>query len=169
MRTAWNTSASIPSLHCLTATAPSRSMSEISCSGITKTARPSLMRLDRGGCAMANSSIRELPRDQRPLSEQFRLMSKQWADADNAAHLMDEMKTTVLAQKKNALIEANPKMSDAAAERIVKASPEWAQYIKEMCGNRSRANVMRQHLKYLEMRHREWISADANARKEMAL
>src|SRR5262245_21095667 len=114
-------------------------------------------------------TISRLPRDQRPISERFRILALQWADADNAAHMMDEMKTAVLAQRKNKQIEADPKLSEAKAERLVRASPDWEKYIKEMCGNRSRANVMRQELKYLEMRHREWISADANARKELAL
>ena len=115
------------------------------------------------------ATVRDLPRDQRPLSEQFRIVSKQWGDADNAAFLMDEMKTTVLAQRKADLISINPKLSDAAAERMVKADPEWEKYIREMCAHRSRANLLRQQLRYIEMRHREWISADANARKELHL
>lgn len=126
------------------------------------------------------AQVQELPRDQRPLSEQFRIIAKKWADADNAAHLMDELKTTVLAQKKTALIAENFKgqqlmkdnpreMTDAKAERLVKSSADWEKYIRDMCKARSTANLLKQQLKYIEMRHREWISADANARKEMGL
>jgi hypothetical protein len=97
-----------------------------------------------------------------PLSEQYRIVSKKWAAAENAAHLLEESKTTVLAQRKARLGD----VPDAKAERIVKAAPEWERYIKDMCEARRKANLLKQQLKYIEICHREWISADANARKE---
>ena len=111
----------------------------------------------------------DMPRDQRPLSEQFRLVAKRWVEADGAAHLMEEMKTTVLEQKKTAYIAKHGDMPDAKVERIVKSSHEWEVYIKTMCKQRTDANLLKRQMDYINMKHREMISADANARKEMGL
>src|SRR5262245_56396765 len=108
------------------------------------------------GRAVMSARIGQVPAKDRPISEQFRIVSKEWADAENAAHILEELKTTTLEQKKNKLIEANPGMADNAAERVTKASPEWEEYIKTMCKHRGTANLLRQKLKWLEMRHREW-------------
>jgi hypothetical protein len=100
-----------------------------------------------------------------PLSMQYRIVSKKWAAAENAAHLLEESKTTVLAQRKAKLGD----VPDAKAERMVKAAPEWEEYIKDMCEARRKANLLKQQLKYIEICHREWLSQDANARKERGL
>jgi hypothetical protein len=106
---------------------------------------------------------------ERPLSEQYRIVAKKWVDAEAAAHLLEESKTTVLEQRKTSLIGKAGDMPDAKAERSIKSDPEWEEYIQTMCEARKRANLLKVQLKYIEMRHREWISADANARKEMGL
>ena len=116
-----------------------------------------------------SASISQLPQDQRPLSEQYRLIAKRWANADNAAHILEELKTTALEQRKSNLIEADPTLSETKAERLAKAADDWAKYIRDMCAARGRANLLKQQLKYIEMRHREWIAADANARSERKL
>jgi len=106
----------------------------------------------------------------QPISEQFRLVAKAWADAESAAHLLEETKTTVLEQRKTKLIEASAaKVSEAAAERLVKSSKEWAEFVHGMCRARSKANLLKVKMRYVEMRHREWIGHNADARQEMRL
>lgn len=96
------------------------------------------------------------------LSEQFRLKALEWAYLDNAARMLEEGKTTYLAQQK-ALLGDIP---DSHAEKQVKASPAWADYIKTMVRSKTAANKARVEVDYLKMRFQEWQSAEANARAE---
>lgn len=101
-------------------------------------------------------------RNDTPLSERYRIAALQWVRLDAAARLLEEGKTTYLAQRKNALGD----IPDSKAEKIVKASPDWADYIKKMCAAKTAANEAKVELTFTEMQHREWIAADANARAE---
>ncbi len=105
----------------------------------------------------------------QPLSEQFRIIAKQWVDADNAASLLEETKTTVLAQRKADLIKIEPDLADNAAERRVKADPEWEKWITEMVEARTKANRLKLQLEYIRMRHAEHQSFEASKRAEMRL
>jgi hypothetical protein len=100
-----------------------------------------------------------------PLSEQFRIVAKEWVDADAAASLLEEMKTATLSQKMQALGE----MPVSKAEMQVKASDEWAAYIDVMTSARKRANLLKMKLEYLRMRFSENQSAEATKRAEMKL
>lgn len=101
----------------------------------------------------------------QPISEQFRIVAKQWVDADNAARMLEETKTAVLSQKMKALGD----LPAAHAERDVKASPDWQEHIKEMVEARSRANKLKVQMEYIRMRFQEQSSFDANRRAEMRL
>jgi hypothetical protein len=113
--------------------------------------------------------MNELPHNERPISEQYRIVAKLWANAESAAHLLEETKTTTLEEKKCALIAANPSLAENKAERLAKADPEWREFIEEMCAARAKANFLKVKLEYIRMRHREWIGANADARAEMRL
>ncbi len=54
-----------------------------------------------------------------PWSEPFRVVAKQWVELDEAASLLEETKSAVLAQKMNALGD----VPVSHAERAVKSSP----------------------------------------------
>lgn len=116
-----------------------------------------------------SGGITEMPRHERPLSEQFRIVAKEYADAESAASLLEELKTTTLEQRKTMLIAEQGDMPDSRAERIVKAAAEWEEFIREMCRLRSEANLLRLKLEYVRMRFTEWQAADANSRAEMRL
>ena len=60
----------------------------------------------------------EIPEHERPISEQFRIVAKAWADLDAAANLLEETKSAVLAQKMLALGD----MPVSKAERSERAS-----------------------------------------------
>ncbi|MGW8179504.1 MAG: hypothetical protein ACWGQW_12205 [bacterium] len=96
------------------------------------------------------------------ISEQFRLKALEWADLDNAARMLEEGKTTFLAQRKASLGD----IPDSHAEKQVKASDEWADYIKKMVRSKTLANKARIEVEYLKMRFSEWQSAEANQRAE---
>lgn len=90
-----------------------------------------------------------------PISEQYRIVAKQWVDHDAAARLLEESKTATLEQRKVKLIEEQGPMPDNAAERTIKASDEWHQYIQEMCEARKQANYFKVKLEYIRMQFQE--------------
>jgi|SRR5262245_2647735 len=115
------------------------------------------------------ASVSDVPPEQWPISEQYRVAAEVWGDAEAAADILEQLKSVVLEQKKCVLIASNPGMSDAAAERLVKASQEWELHVREICDARSTANKLRQELEVIRMRHREWIAGNADARQEQRL
>lgn len=102
-----------------------------------------------------------IPND-APVSERFRLAALKWTELDNAARMLEEGKTTYLAQQKTRLGD----MPEAKSERIVKSSKEWSDYIKAMVRSKTAANKARIEMDYLKMRMQEWIAAEANNRVE---
>lgn len=88
-----------------------------------------------------------------------------WVAMDAAARMLEEGKTTYLAQQKAKLGE----MPDSRAEKLVKSSPEWADYIKKMVNAKTAANRQKVELDFLRMRHMERTSEEANARSERKL
>jgi hypothetical protein len=101
----------------------------------------------------------------QPPSERFRISAKDWVSKDGAARLLEESKTAVLAQR----MKAYGDKPVAHAERDVKASEEWADYIKKMVDARTAANLAKVRTDYMRMKFSEWISLDATRRAEMKL
>jgi hypothetical protein len=101
----------------------------------------------------------------QPLSEQFRLASKDWVDKDAAASMLEETKSAVLAQRMAALGD----MAVNRAEQIVKASPEWHDWINGMVNARTAANLAKVKLEWIRMRFSEAQSFEATKRAEMKL
>ncbi len=111
-----------------------------------------------------------MPAEERPISELYRLVALEWVDAEAAAHLAEELKTTTLEQWKNELVlENGGDLPDSHAERKVKAQPRWAEYIRKMCADRADANKARAKMKFYEMKFNEWQSREANQRHEARL
>ena len=117
----------------------------------------------------AHSKITELPQQERPISEEYRIVAKKWIDADAAARIREELKTTTMEQMKQALIEAEGDMPDSHAERRVKASKEWSDYIHGMVEARTDANRLKAQLEYVRMKFSEHQDFNASARAEMRL
>lgn len=103
--------------------------------------------------------------DNWPLSEQFRLVAKEWIEADSAARLLEETKTAVLAQRMKALGD----VPAAHAERDVKASEQWHDFIDKMVRARTAANLKKLQLEYMRMRFSELQSMEATKRAEMRI
>ena len=100
-----------------------------------------------------------------PISEQFRITAKEWCEADAAASLLEETKSSVLSQ----MMLAQGDIAVNKAEMNVKASSAWVEHIVKMVDARRQANLLKVKREWLLMRHREWIAADANNRAEMRL
>lgn len=98
-------------------------------------------------------------------SEEFRIVGKEWVSLDGAARMLEESKTAVLAQ----MMKAQGDKPAAHAERDVKSSPEWMEYLQKMVEARTAANLKKIHLEYIRMKSSEWQTENANRRAEMRL
>ena len=105
------------------------------------------------------------PASNLPLSEQFRLVAKDYVAKDTAANLLEESKSAVLAR----LVSAQGDMAHNRAEMNVKASQEWQDYIGRMVQARHDAALAKVKMEYVKMRFNEWQSAEASKRAEMRL
>lgn len=98
-------------------------------------------------------------------AEQYRLLGEDWVDKDAAASLLEETKTTFLNRRKSDLGD----IADNKAERIVKSSPEWEDYVTKMVEARRIANLAKIHLEVVRMRYFKEQGENANARTEMRM
>jgi hypothetical protein len=100
-----------------------------------------------------------------PPSEQWYHAAQKWADLNAAADMLEEGKSAFLSQKMIRLGD----MPVSRAELTVKASPEWADYIKKSVRAREQANLAKIEAEFLKMRFSEHMSIDANQRQEMRM
>lgn len=98
-------------------------------------------------------------------SERFRLVAKKWNELDAAASLLEELKSSVLSQWM--LKKGDVPVSHA--ERAVKASDEWVEYITKMVAAREAANLAKAEMEFVKMKQMEQQSAEASRRAEMRL
>ena len=105
------------------------------------------------------------PAQNLPWSEQFRIVAKQWVDADAAASILEDTKSAVLSERMQALGD----MPVSKAESIVKASPEWRGHIEATVNARKAANRLKVQMEYLRMKFSEWQSHEATKRTEARL
>jgi len=100
-----------------------------------------------------------------PISEQYRLVAKQWVEADSAANMLEECKSAVLAK----MMAARGDMPVSKAEMQCKASDEWSDYVTKTVRAREAASLLKVKLEYTRMKFAEWQSAEASKRAEMRL
>jgi len=107
--------------------------------------------------------------NEQPISELYRLAALAWADADEAASLLEETKSAVFSQMVLRLLASDPKKAMNRAEAEVKASLQWSELIKTMVKSRGSANRLRVDVDVLRMRAMEYQSQEATKRAEMKL
>ena len=100
-----------------------------------------------------------------PWSEQFRIVAKQWCDADSAASLLEDTKSAVLAER----MQAHADKPVNKAEQLVKSSVEWRSHVEKTVAARRASNLLKVQMEYLRMKFNEWQSAEASKRAEMRL
>lgn len=109
------------------------------------------------------------PGDNRPLSEQFRLVAKRYVDAEAAAKILEELKTARLSELIGDQMRQDAALPYNKAEQLVKSSTQWQNYIREMVAAKKAANLLKVQLEYIRMKHSEWMSAEATQRSERRL
>lgn len=95
--------------------------------------------------------------DTIPVSEQWRLAAREYARLDGKARTLESLKDHLLARKARALSkpEDGKELSIAAAEREVKATQEWRDFLQEKDDARTVANEARAEMESLQMKHEE--------------
>lgn len=101
----------------------------------------------------------------QPVSEQYRIAAKDWVAKDAAANMLEECKSAVLSQMMARLGD----IPVSHAERTVKASDEWQDFVTKMVQAREAANLAKVRCEYLRMKFQEWNSESATKRAEMRL
>lgn len=101
-----------------------------------------------------------------PLSEQFRVVAKEWVEADEAASILEETKSIVFSEMVGKIISDDLKIAVNRAELLAKSSDDYKEFVTSMVKARSRANLLKVKLEYLRMRFSEAQSAEATARAE---
>lgn len=96
----------------------------------------------------------EMPEHERSVAEEFRITAHKYVDAQAAADSYEEMKTTTLEQMKTALILEHGEMADNKAERTVKSSPAWEEYLRAMLEARKVALKFKLQLDWIRMKER---------------
>jgi hypothetical protein len=104
-------------------------------------------------------------RSNQPISEQWHRAARDWVEAEDAAQLLEETKSSVFSEMVNKVKEGEPGMAHNAAESLVKASSEWRDYVKQIVKARTKANYAKVERDYMRMRFSEWVSEDANHRQ----
>jgi uncharacterized coiled-coil DUF342 family protein len=98
--------------------------------------------------------------DNEPWSDAWKRAALRANDLDAAATILEESKSAVLAQRKTQLGD----IADNKAERIVKASAEWSDYITKMVKARQRANEAKIEAEWMKMKYYESASDKADER-----
>lgn len=105
----------------------------------------------------------------QPISEQFRIVAKEWVEADEAASLLEETKSAAVSEMISKIIGYNIGMPFNKAELAAKSSAEYKEFITEMVKLRSKANLLKVKLEYIRMQFSEQQSHEATARAERRL
>jgi hypothetical protein len=116
-----------------------------------------------------SNGVGEMPKHEQAISEQYRLVGLQWADAKAAYKLREELKTSSLAKLKSRILGEQGQMSEAKVDRLARASDEWEKYIRDMCADEHKADRLRIEMKSLEIANSERIDVGANSRHEARL
>lgn len=101
---------------------------------------------------MSRLATKEIPQNEQPIAERFRIVAIQYCDADAAASLMEELKTTTLEKMKSEIVaNSTEPIAENKAERMAKCSDDWTAYLREMCAHRARATKLKLQLEYYRM------------------
>ena len=104
----------------------------------------------------------EFNRNDKPLSELYRMAAEEWVDLDHSARLLEDTKSSILAQ----WMTDHGDIPVSRAEAKVKASDDWLRLVEDTVTARTKANKAKIQCDYLRMRFSEEVSREATSRAE---
>ena len=106
--------------------------------------------------------MRDMPERERPISEEYRIASKEAVRLKSVAKLAEDLKQSRFAE----LMLAHNDLAVSRAEIAVRASKEWQDYVRSVCAAHEAADYAHKRVKWIEMRFQEWVMEQAHARHE---
>jgi hypothetical protein len=111
------------------------------------------------------SELYQEPSQNLPLSDQWAEAAYAHVEAEAAAQLLEDTKSSVFSQ----IVLRQGDMPVNRAELLARASVEWRDHVQVIVETRQHANELRVKRDYLKMKFQEWIAADANNRTQARL
>jgi hypothetical protein len=119
------------------------------------------------GRARARLAPAEIPEDDRPLHELYRIAADEWAECDASYYALDNLRTALIADL--VLAEVAKGAATNRAEHIARASAAHKEHVNKTADLKRRANEARGRMESIKMQFAYWNSADANQRAERKL
>lgn len=112
--------------------------------------------------ARATRPVAEMPAHERPISEEYRIASKEYVKAKSIAKLAEDLKPSKFAE----LMAGHSDLAVSRAELAVRASAAWKEHVASVAAACEAADLARSKVKWIEMRFQEWVMAQAASNKE---
>lgn len=120
------------------------------------------MSLSQQAINKSGTAFRDIPEDEQPLSEQYRIASKAYVKAKSTAKLAEDLKPSKFAE----LMQGYADLAVSRAELAVRGSAAWKEYVTSVVAACEQADLARAKVKWIEMRFQEWVMQQASHRKE---
>lgn len=108
------------------------------------------------------AAVSDMPERERPISEEYRIASKEYVRLKNIAKLAEDLKPTKFAE----MLLKHQDIAVSRAEIAVRASKEWKDHVQSIVAADEAADMARHKVKWIEMRFQEWVMQQAGARHE---
>lgn len=106
--------------------------------------------------------VSEMPERERPISEEYRIASKEAVRLKSIARLSEDLKPSKFAE----LMLLHNDLAVSRAEIAVRASKEWKDHVASVVAAGEAADYAHKRVKWIEMRFQEWVMQQAGARHE---
>lgn len=106
--------------------------------------------------------VSEMPENERPISEEYRIASKEAVRLKSIAKLAEDLKPSKFAE----LMLGHNDLAVSRAEIAVRASQEWKDHVTSIVAAQEAADLAHKKVKWIEMRFQEWVMQQAGARHE---
>jgi len=112
-------------------------------------------------------TVTEMPQHERPLSEQFRVVAKQYVAAKKQARFMERTRSATRDRIAARIIrESKEKITKAQAIFNVQISDEWMQYNQDLADAEEKADILFAQKEFIKIQQWEMTDANANVRTE---
>ncbi len=110
----------------------------------------------------ARAGVTDMPERERPISEEYRIASKEAVRLKSIARLAEDLKPSKFAE----LMQGHNDIAVSRAEIAVRASTEWKEHVASVVAAIEAADYAHKRVKWIEMRFQEWVMQQAGARHE---
>jgi hypothetical protein len=114
-------------------------------------------------------TVSDMPQHERPLSEQFRVVAKQYVAAKKQARFMERTRSATRDRMAARIMRESigkEKITKAQAIFSVQISDEWMQYNLDLADAEEKADILFAQKEFIRLQQWEMTDANANIRTE---